>query len=248
MEKEKTFCALAAGFILFTASFFLLFINEFNYANTLQIANFVEKNAIQVSSKNINPSNENKAVYMTGKVSSQQTLTDSIISIPSAIALFRDTEMYQWEEIKQHKSSQKSSYEYRKIWSKKLIDSDKFKNNTYNNPKKMKYKAENLYADNVSLGDFYLSNEITEKINSITKITQLPYNPELKIYNGFYFTGTNYDTPSIGDKKLSYSYIPSEIQVSVIARQTGNRLESIDNKYGSLVIIMNGEKIWKKFI
>ena len=79
-------------------------------------------------------------------------------------------------------------------------------------------------------------------MNSITKITQRPYNPELKIYNGFYFTGTNYDTPSKNKKKLSYSYIPSEIQVSVIARQTGNRLESIDNKYGSLVIIMNGEK------
>ena len=106
----------------------------------------------------------------------------------------------------------------------------------------MKYEPKNLYAHNIGLGKFYLSEDIIKNINSITKITQLPYNSNYKIYNGFYFTGSDYDNPQIGDQKLIYSYIPSGITLSIIAKQSGNHLETMNSKYGDFSIVMNGTK------
>ena len=245
---KNIFGTAILGFIILIASIFALFINEHNYVNAIKIANFAEKNAIIVSPKDLNPSNDNKLIFTNGSAYSQELLTDSIIRVPNAIALFRDTEIYQWEEIRKHRDNNKISYTYRKTWSKNLINSDNFESSAYKNPKKMKYEPKNIYAHNIGLGKFYLSEEIIKNINSISKITQLPYNSNFKIYNGFYFTGNDYDNPKIGDQKLSYSYIPSGIKLSIIAKQSGNHLENMNSKYGDFSIVMNGEKDLKTMI
>ena len=245
---KNIFGTAILGFIILIASIFALFINEHNYVNAIKIANFAEKNAIIVSANDLNPSNDNKLIFTNGSAYSQELLTDSIIRIPNAIALFRDTEIYQWEEIRKHRDNNKISYTYRKTWSKNLINSDNFESSAYKNPKKMKYEPKNIYAHNIGLGKFYLSEDIIKNINSITKITQLPYNTNFKIYNGFYFTGNDYDNPKIGDQKLSYSYIPSGIKLSIIAKQSGNHLENMNSKYGDFSIVMNGEKDLKTMI
>lgn len=238
----------ALGIIILIASIFALFINEHNYVNAIKIANFAEKNTIIADANNFNPQNENKLVHVTGKAYSNQVLTDSILKIPNSIALFRDTEIYQWEEVRKHHDNNKISYTYRKTWGKNLINSDNFESSAYKNPKKMKYEPKNLYAHNIGLGKFYLSEDIIKNINSITKITQLPYNSNYKIYNGFYFTGSDYDNPQIGDQKLIYSYIPSGITLSIIAKQSGNHLETMNSKYGDFSIVMNGTKDLKTMI
>ncbi len=245
---KNIFGTAILGFIILIASIFALFINEHNYVNAIKIANFAEKNAIIVSPKDLNPSNDNKLIFTNGSAYSQELLTDSIIRVPNAIALFRNTEIYQWEEIRKHRDNNKISYTYRKTWSKNLINSDNFESSAYKNPKKMKYEPKNIYAYNIGLGKFYLSKEIIKNINSISKITQLPYNSNFKIYNGFYFTGNDYDNPKIGDQKLSYSYIPSGIKLSIIAKQSGNHLENMNSKYGDFSIVMNGEKDLKTMI
>lgn len=237
------------GFILFLVSFFVLFINEYIYVNSLKIADFAEKNAIVTSSNNISPANENKLVHLTGQAYSQETLTDSIISIPNAIALFRDTEIYQWQEIETKKDDTSTpKYEYRKVWSKFLIDSSNFQNKYYSNPTEMKYKELDLYAQNVGFGNFYLSESIIKNIKSRSKILQLPYSSNFRVYNGFYFTGMNYDNPVIGDQKLAYSFIPSGVKLSVIAKQSGNRLESMNSKYGNFTIVSSGTKNLKDML
>ena len=245
---KNIFGTAILGFIILIASIFALFINEHNYVNAIKIANFAEKNAIIVSANDLNPSNDNKLIFTNGSAYSQELLTDSIIRVPNAIALFRNTEIYQWEEIRKHRDNNKISYTYRKTWSKNLINSDNFESSAYKNPKKMKYEPKNIYAHNIGLGKFYLSEEIIKNINSISKITQLPYNSNFKIYNGFYFTGNDYDNPKIGDQKLSYSYIPSGIKLSIIAKQSGNHLENMNSKYGDFSIVMNGEKDLKTMI
>lgn len=233
--------AFFIGLIFFVISFFLLFANEKSYVNSVKISNFAERNAIELMANTISPANEGKLVQVVGKVYSHQTLTDGIISVPKSIALFRDTEMYQWKEEKVEKNSD-YTYNYRKIWSRSLIDSDNFNDLTYKNPKTFKYPQRKIYAKNVGLGKFYLSPEIVHQIRIVNKMQQLPYNDKFTIYNGFYFTGQNFDTPEIGAQKLFYSYIPSGIALSVIAQQVGNHLEQMHSKYGDFVIVTNGEK------
>lgn len=236
------------GFIILIVSIFALFINEHSYVNSIKIANFAEKNTINADANNFNPKNENKLIHLTGNVYSQEVLSDTIVNIPNAIALFRDTEIYQWEEVRKHHDDNKISYTYRKTWSKNLINSDNFESSAYKNPKKIKYPPKKIYAKNISIGKFYLSENIINNINTINKITQLPYNKKFKIYNGFYFTGKDYDTPQIGDQKLLYSYIPSGIRISIIAKQSGNHIEKMDSKYGNFAIIMNGDKNLKTML
>lgn len=246
--KKNIIGTTIIGLILFVVSILILFFNESNYVNTVKIANFVEKNAIQANSTYLNPANENKLIHVTGKIYSQQTLTDEIISIPKAIVFFRNVEIYQWEEVKKHHDDNKISYTYRKTWSHKLINSDNFESTAYKNPKKMIYEPLEIYAKNVALGKFYLPQSIISHVNTLNKVTQLPYNNKFKIYNGFYFTGKDYDNPHIGDQKLFYSYIPSGIELSIIAKQSGNHLENMNSKYGDFVIVMNGSKSLKSML
>ena len=121
---KNIFGTAILGFIILIASIFALFINEHNYVNAIKIANFAEKNAIIVSANDLNPSNDNKLIFTNGSAYSQELLTDSIVRIPNAIALFRDTEIYQWEEIRKHRDNNKISYTYRKAWSKNVIEYD----------------------------------------------------------------------------------------------------------------------------
>lgn len=249
MAKGNSFLgSIFIGLILFIVSFFVLFINEYIYVNSLKIANFAEKNAIVTTSNSISPANENKLVHLTGQAFSQETLTDSIISIPNAIALFRDTEIYQLQELKKQNEDNSTKYEYRKIWSKYLINSSDFQNKSYVNPSKMKYEELDLYAQNVGFGNFYLSEYIIKNIKSRSKILQLPYSNNFKVYNGFYFTGQNYDNPAIGDQKLAYSYIPSGVKLSIIAKQSGNRLERMNSKFGDFAIVSSGTKNLKDML
>ncbi len=238
MTKSNNGCAgIGIGLILFVVSILFLFFNEQNFVNLIKLTDYVRKNAIELTSQIPSPANNNKLVQISGIVNSNQNLSDGIISLPNSIALKRTTEIYQWQEIY---NSNNQNYQYKKEWDSHLTNSDSFEKKEYQNPKTYKYKPLEIYAKNANLGKFYLSEEIIKKINSTVKLQQLPYNNKFKIYNGFYFTGKDYDNPNIGDEKLFYSYIPSGKKLSIIAKQSGNQLVPMNTKYGNLIIIIDG--------
>lgn len=238
MSHQKGKTPVIIGFVLFIISFVTLFCNEQNYVNSIKKANFAEQNAIELKSNYISPANDGKLVQLANSVYSNQILADGILTIPKAIALIRTTEMYQWEEY----TTNNDGYQYRKNWNSFLINSDNFEKIEHKNPKKFKYEPKNIYAKNIGFGKFYLSENIVKKINQINKIQNLPYNSNFKTYNGFYFTGKDFDNPQIGDQKLFYSYIPSGIKLSIIAKQSGNHLEPMPSKVGDIAIVSNGTK------
>ena len=246
MARIKVGSLFFIGLFIFIASLFLLIWNECNYVNSVKIANFAQKEAIEVNSNYISSANENKVVQISGKIYSNQILSDGIVNISDAVALFRDIETYQWQESKDENNENK--YYYNKVWSKKIINSDKFDNNSYIHPKHLKYSSKKIFADNIKVGKYYLTPDIINKIKYAKKMQQLPYNQKFAIYNGFYFTGNNYDNPAIGDQKLFYSYIPSGIQVSIIANQSGNHLEQIKSPYGDFAIVASGQKNLKQML
>ena len=238
MSLKNSLKTVFIGMIVSILALSLLFANEQNYVNSIKKANYAEKNIIELQNQIPSQANEGKLVHFSNLAGSSQKLSDDIISIPNTIALIRTTEMYQWQEIK----TTNNGNQYRKEWHRELINSNNFEKVEYKNPKNFRYKPKEIYAKNIYFGKFYLSAELVNKIKTVTKIQQLPYNSKFKIYNGFYFTGKDYDKPQIGDQKLFYSYIPSGIQLSIIAKQTGNLLEPMHTKYGDIAIISNGTK------
>ena len=246
----KTIKNLFLGLILFLASFSLLWCNEGNNAKNVATAAYMNKKAIQIESTQIQDSNDNKLVAVTGSATTDSTLEDVNIKMPEALVLKRTGEMYQWKEKEHENSDSSKKYEYNKVWSKSKINSDSFHDKQHNNPdfpiEKMKF-----YADNAKLGAFDLSIEQIKKIRPEKEIHNLPQNSKYSIEDGKYYSGTNIKSPEIGDVLISYSYAPSGTKISLIGKQSSNNITPFNYKNRDNYIQYNGslskEEIIKKY-
>ncbi len=214
------------GFILFILSFVVLWINEGNNVAQIYKANYMEKNAIEISCDSINRENDNKLVQLSGKAVTDAALTDGIITIQDAFALKRTVEMYQWKENVETQTkdnlggstTETKTYTYEKVWSEQEINSSDFKKSEYVNPK-FSIKSEKIYAETGKLGEFNLTSKQTHAMSEYSKYTDLPQSNEYKIYEGSYYKGVDPLKPSIGDIRITYNYVPSGVNISIIGQQ-----------------------------
>ena len=140
---KKSFGGMIFGFILFLASFVLLWWNEGNRVSLSQKEDLISEKTIVLSSPIINRENDNALVMISGPVYSNETLSDPMISVNNALNLKRDVEMYQWVEkknTKKHNSfggstTEITNYSYQKMWDKEEHTSDNFHMAEYQNPK-----------------------------------------------------------------------------------------------------------------
>lgn len=245
---KNAFAGLIFGLILFIGAFVLLWWNEGNSLRVAKMNDFVRKNVISIDSAQINPAYHNKLVYTSGNATSHQTLNDGLISVPNAIGLLRNVQMYQWKESSHsdtHKnmggsSTTTTTYSYSQEWSPTLINSADFKQGGHQNPASFPIEASSTYAKNVSLGAFTLTSDITSKIKANSTINNLPNNPRYTTMQGYYYLGNNPSTPQIGDCKISYTYIPSGTQVSIIGGQYNNYLVNYITPHGQFLNVTTG--------
>ncbi len=235
LDKIKgAFFGVILGLILFIGSFALLWWNEGNCVRKIELNNYVKKNVVNIDANKINPAYNDKLVYVSGNAVSSESLNDNLnVGMKNAIGLFRNVDMYQWVEDKKNKetknvggsSSKTTTYSYSKKWSKNLINSTSFnQSQDHQNPSYFKVPSTDIYAQNVKLGAFNLSQDQVKSIKSTIQITGLPDNNYFKKTGGYYYYGENENDPQVGDLKISYSYIPSKTPISIIAKQNNNNL------------------------
>ncbi|MDM8558580.1 TMEM43 family protein [Candidatus Parabeggiatoa sp. HSG14] len=168
--------AALIGFVLFFGAFYLLFWNEGRSVNLAKTLEEGERAVISEDAYFINPNNEGELIHLTGKATTDETLTDAIFGVisPNTIKLQRIVEMYQWEEKQSTETEEKlgggiekrTTYTYSKIWSEKSIDSNQFKQSAgHFNPPAMHVNKELLTTDEVKLGEFTLSTSLVGKMN-----------------------------------------------------------------------------------
>ena len=130
------------GLLLFVIAFPLLWWNEGRAVNTAKKINFAKDNIVLASAADIDKTNENKLIHISGKATTGETLTDATFGVSvKAIKLLRKVDMYQWEEKKESTSKKKlgggkktkTTYTYTKQWTPKLINSSSFKQQSYKN-------------------------------------------------------------------------------------------------------------------
>ena len=214
------------GFILFLLSFVILWWNEGNNVAQIYKANFMAKNAIEISVDQINRENDNKLVQLSGKAVTDASLTDGIITVPNAFALKRTVEMYQWKENVETETkdelgggtTETKTYSYEKVWSENQIDSEDFAKSGYTNPK-FPIESEDVYAESGRLGEFKLTTKQTHLMHEYSEYTNLPQKGEYKINEGTYYKGYNPQKPNIGDLRISYEVVPSGVNISIIGEQ-----------------------------
>ena len=223
---KNSLSGMIIGIILFLASFVVLWTNEGNNVAQLGKASYMSKNAVEISAENIDRANDNKLVQVSGNATTNEILTDKIITVPNVFALSRKVEMFQWEEnVETEKkdnmggsTTETKTYSYEKVWSDQEIDSKNFKKTSYSNPA-FPLKSENFYAKSGKLGDFMLTTKQTESMHNYSVFENLPQRSEYKIYENSYYKGYDPQNPQIGDIKISYEIIPSGTGISIIGKQ-----------------------------
>ena len=236
MKNFSGFLLSVLGIALFLGSFGLLWWNEGNNAQKISIAKYSQKNAISIEATNINRDNDTKLIAVNAPAITNDTLTDGLITIPKCLVLDRTVKMYQWNEDKQDEKTT-----YKKEWSEYYIDSESFENKQYVNPK-FPIDSKTFYANFVKLGDFTLSKQQIEKINTEQDFLQLPKVKNYTNINGQLYKGKDLNNPEIGDILISYTYAPSNTDLSIIGEQNSNNsITSLPYKKTNIYIQYNGK-------
>jgi hypothetical protein len=250
---KQALVGVIIGVLLFIAAFPLLFWNEGRAVRTEKSLKEGAKSVVSIPSDVVNSENEGKLVHLSGMTATEDILTDPTFGISqNAVKLKRKVEMYQWEEESKTETHTKvgggeehvTTYEYRKVWSERHINSSKFKETGHKNPSSMPYESAVYTAGNVTLGAFRLNSSLTAKIGNFS---QLPVTEEdipsqlqkqFNLHNNTFYAGTDPANPEVGDLKVSF-YISPVSDVSVLAMQhketftpyqtkAGDQLERLD--------------------
>lgn len=250
------FTGILIGLVLIIASFVLVFWNEGHGLHTAQSLEQAQKVLISVPNSPIDPVNNQKVIYFSGKANTNDKLSDSLLNITvNAINLQRDVEMYQWQENSQTKTenqtgggqTQTTTYTYKKVWADHVIDSSDFQEaDSHQNPTSMPISSQTQYAKNVNVGDFSLPDDLITKISGSTSVglsnislasLKAKLNKPIQHYGNGLYVGGNPSTPAIGDLKISLSDVLPQT-VSIIAQQTGNTVQAYAAPAGIDVLLL----------
>ncbi|MEW6282833.1 MAG: TMEM43 family protein [Candidatus Eremiobacterota bacterium] len=237
------------GLILFLVAFPLLWWNEGNSVRRAQVLSQGRGAVVSIQSDKVDSANEGKLVHLTGEATSEGTLTDEElgVSAPHALQLRRKVEMYQWKQNEEKETRKKlgggeetvTKYTYEKVWSDEVIPSGDFKEaSSHQNPSEMPFQAEDLVAQDATVGAFQLG-ELTSQVDNWSSLSvQLTSEAEeaglTEYQNGFY-GGEKPGSPQIGDVRINYSEVKPG-PVSVLAQQTGQGFSQYQPKGSSSAI------------
>lgn len=224
--KEKigkillSFCiVLFIGF-----SIYLIVDNEINYYNAKKLAKEIQDSAIIINNGKVIESNNNKLVFVSGKLNyDNQVLYDEVFNISAKTPrLLRLVEVYQWDRYKQN-----NKYIYYKKWSSELVDSTDFEE--HDNPTEKRNGTRYYFADKISVGEFDLSQDQSYSFlicNKKMKLKEGLLLPEgFIIYDEYITNSKNPEEPEIGDVRISYSYNNWK-NVTILAKQTNNTFDT----------------------
>ena len=236
------------GVLLFFAAFPLLFWNE---GRAVERARQLEQGmgaVVSISATALAPDNEGKLVHLTAQLMSEQTLSDMDFKVSTdALALRRVVEVFQVQEIKHTETREtagggeetKTTYEYKRIWSERLIDSDHFNQNAMRelkvkerNPDSKPYDNWSTMARVIRAGAFELSPKLKSQLDDFTGLTlgekdhdALPkkLRKKLDLHNGMFYIARKPDKPRVGDARIKFQILRAPPQgVTIIAQQRGN--------------------------
>jgi len=243
-RTSNAFGAAFIGFLLFIASFGILYWNE-TQVDSSKIANkaYVINAEKEVPNSNL----ENKVVMITGNVSSDEEIGDNLYLKPdNLIAYNRKVEMYAWVESKTTRNYEeldgttvkKTTYSYNKQWKENPQNSNNFKDSIeHENPIK-RINNDVKKAESVKIGDFRIMLKDFdyppyERLNLSEENIQLS-NDITIASNQYLFMGRgSLQAPQLGDTRISYTVIKSGFSGTALGKYNNEKIESyFDQKTG----------------
>ena len=154
------------------------------------------------------------------------------------LALRREVEMFQWVEKRETRTERRADgstrqveeYRYERRWSEEHQDSSRFeKRSGHENPPPPPFRSQRFSADEVRVDGRVLDPRIVGEIGGWEPLPAsteaLPPNlaASLRPFDGWLYSGENFDSPQVGDLRIRFARIP-EGEVSLIAAAAPGRL------------------------
>jgi len=253
---KKSFGGMITGIALFFGSFAFLWWNEGNNVDNIKKELYIEKNAIQVEAAEIDRANDGKLIAVAGTAKATvEELTDWQVTVKNALSLKHDVEMYQWVENKETRSHDNmggsqtttTTYSYQKEWSSSYNDSSKFRNPEGHSNPNFPIQSGKVVAPEASLGQYKLNQQQVSSIGGSVSVPELPEElsdsvGDYKLISGSYYP-YDYDpaNPRVGDVKITFSYVPSGAEVSVMGQQrSNNTISKVSTDNGDIYLQYDG--------
>ncbi|KJE89470.1 hypothetical protein CAOG_00932 [Capsaspora owczarzaki ATCC 30864] len=251
------------GTLLIAGACFLLFWNE---GNTVHMAQALDEGLRKVvalaSSERESTHTDGSLVYLTGLLHAASNVADAAFGISiQAARLERTVEMYQWvETTTTHRfnepggTREEISYYYEKHWRSDLVSHRTFDNPFgHENPSDFAFPSRSFTADKVAVGRYQLSSSLIDQIVDwhtvdLTHHTQIPSTNGKSVFvqDGSLYIVQHRGDLQAGDLRIRFRYAgntdkhASPSSVSVIARQSGKRLEPYLSHGHTLEFLVSG--------
>ena len=225
---------LIIGPILILIAIWLLWWNEGRAVQRAQDLNMTEQNLVTLDTPSYDSENDGNLIHTRGQLMGWE-VSDSVFWINmDAILLERVVEMYQWEETRREDRQDNlwgsetvtTTYEYNEVWSQRQIDSSRFNQaDTYVNPS-MSKSSQEFFSQDIHLWDFSLSNSLSDTLTADTDLRPSEENV-IEWYTldwEYIFSWDNINTPQIGDVRVSFRYLPSPTEISILAGQNSGAI------------------------
>lgn len=248
------------GLLLVLAMIFLLFWNEGRAVTTAKSLAEGSSVVVSVQSDAVDPANEGKLVYTSGKAVTSATPQDESFGVSApGLRLVRSSEMYQWKEASRSETEKKlgggeetvTTYTYTKAWDDTRIDSGDFKQPSGHGNPPMEIGSQRFQVSEATLGAFRLDTNV---INRIGGEQTLPIGSDradkvraayqgaekVRVIDGRIYLGRSPASPSVGDYRLSYRVLPAG-DLSIVAKQAGSGFDQYATQAGDkLLLVRNG--------
>lgn len=231
------------GLLMIIGAIVLLWWNEGRAVKTAKGLEQGQEEVIQSEGTILHPENENKLIYVSGLVETNDTLSDPAFNVKeNVLRLKRSVEMYQWSEYSESKKKKKIGggeettvqFKYKQVWSSSLINSGQFKlPEGHINPQSIPFAEYDRFADKIQLGSFTIPSNLKNGLSSFnpTKINSIDTS-QIKnatiiddgVNSHAYIGDGSIGQPLIGDVKISFAAV-SNGDYSIVAKQVKNTFE-----------------------
>lgn len=256
---------MLVGLVLFIAAFPLLIWNEGRAVKDFRSIAEGESVVATVVADRLDPAHDGELVHFSAVARPATALSDPElpVSVPDALRLRRNVEMYQWVENTETRTrtelggteTRETIYTYTRQWRSGYENSGRFRHPAGHENPAARYESLTLTARDVTAGAFRLPDGLVSRLEDFRPLSgtmeavDLP--PGLDVRgSGFYYSiaaatatsavGAQRPT-AVGDQRISISAIPAQT-VTVVGRQAGDTIEPYRTSNGrSLHMIRAGQ-------
>jgi hypothetical protein len=248
------------GIVLILVGIVLLFWNEGRAVQTAKSLAEGKGIVVSVGSGAVDAANEGKLVHTSGRVATDETLSDPTFGITATgVRLVRKAEMYQWVEKSESKTETKvgggeetvTTYSYERQWVDRPINSAEFKQPDGHRNPPMTWQGQEQQIARATLGAFALDKPVLDRISGAeampiaadrldaVKAAAGSTPKPLAIIDGRIHMGFNPGSPMVGDQRISYELVPLG-DISVIGKQAGSGFAAYQTQAGDALLMVDG--------